>query len=150
MNADFAKHLVAVHVGNPYLVAAGMVFPADNWIGAGLLSKLLQLALHRDGIENLLPPGLRGTLNDCVLTFVVNDCEAAIKTIKAELEGVRLLSFCQIAVPDGASWKCIHPSPDTKIEWLLHPERQELFSSQLDQAIQNHLRKPAGEDGDME
>ena len=149
MNADIAKLLVAVHVGNPTMVAAGMVFPTDNWIGAGLLSKLLQLALLRDGIQILLP-GFRGPLNDCVLTFAVDDREAAIKTIKAELEGVRLLPFCQIAVSDGASWKCIHPSPDTKIEWLLHPERQELFSSQLDQAIENHLRKAAGEAGDKE
>jgi hypothetical protein len=149
MNTDISKHAIAVHVGNPTMIAAGMVFPADNWIGAGLLSKLLQLALLRDGIQILLP-GFRGPLNDCVLTFAVDDREAAIETIKAELAGVRLLSFCQIAVSDGAGWKCIHPSPGVKIEWLLHPERQELFSSQLDQAIENHLRKPEGETGDKE
>lgn len=106
------------------------------------------MALLRDGIENLLLPGYRGPLTDCVLTFAVDDREMAIKTIKAELEGVALLPFCQIGISDGDACKCIHPSPGIKMTWLLDVERQEHLSKKLDQAIEDLLRNAIGEAGD--
>ena len=145
---DLAPHVIAIHVGNPTMSAGKVIFPADNWTGSKLLCRLLQLALLRDGIEEVLPSGHRGPLNDCVLTFAVDDRETAIKTIKAELEGVALLPFCQIGISDGDGLKCIHPSPGIKMTWLLDVERQEHLSKKLDQAIEDLLRNAIGEAGD--
>jgi hypothetical protein len=144
---DLGKHAIAIHVGNPTMDAAKMMFPADNWIASRLLWRLLQLALLRDGIENLLPPGYRGPLSDCVLTFAVDDREAAIESIKTELEGVALLPFCQIGISDGDGCKCIHPSPGIKMTWLLDVERQEHLAKELDKATQYFFRAqvPAGD-----
>jgi hypothetical protein len=145
---DLATHVIAVHIGNPTMSAGKVIFPADNWTGSKLLWRLLQLALLRDGIEEVLPSDHRGPLNDCVLTFAVDDRETAIKTIKAELEGVALLPFCQIGISDGDGCKCIHPSPGIKMTWLLDVERQEHLSKKLDQAIEDLLRNAIGEAGD--
>jgi hypothetical protein len=143
-----AKHCVAVHVGCPGMNKAVVVFPADNWIGTILLFRLVELALLRDGIEKLAPLGVNGPLNDCVITILAGDREAAIKTIKAELEAAKLLSFCQIAVSDGRAARCIYPSPEVKMAWLLDIERQELYSDQFRQGIDRLLAKSQGEAGD--
>jgi len=72
----------------------------------------------------------------------------AIQTIKAELECVALLSVCQIGVRDDTSWRCVYPSAEDKMEWLMDLERQELYSSQFREDIDNFLRKARGEAGD--
>lgn len=150
MNIDTAKHAVAVHVGEPAMNVARVLYPPGNWIGSFLLIRLLQLAILRDQVELLWPIGLRGPLNDCVVTVVARDREAAIKTIKAELDSAGLLAFCQVGISDGAGCRCIHPSADVKMEWLLDTERQELFSGQFEQAIAKLLGKPEEEAGDKE
>ena len=149
MNTDTARHIVAVHVGSYVMNALAMDFPGDNQIGGMLLLRLLRLAFLRDGIGILSPPGRVGPLNDCILTFVVEDHEAAIKTIKAELKSVLLLECCQIGIGAGdGSFRCIYPSPKVNMRWLLDQERQELFTSQRNQFTEELLRKIMGETGD--
>jgi hypothetical protein len=147
MNIDTAKHIVAFHVGEPSMKEVGIVYPANNWSGSRLLWRMLQLAFLRDGIECLRPAGFSGPLNDSCHIFFVGDRESAIQTIKAELEVVKLLPFCQIGVLDGDDWRCVYPSPEVKLEWLLDSERQELYSSQVHHSLEKLLRKPEGESG---
>jgi hypothetical protein len=90
-----------------------------------------------------------GPLNDCIIAITVHDPERAIQTIKAELESVALLSVCQIGIRDNVGWRCVYPSPEVKMEWLMDLERQELYSSQFRQAADNVLRKARGEAGDQ-
>ena len=148
MNADIEKHLVAVHVGVG--AAAWVGCPAGNEIGSLLLWKVLDLALERDGVERYGPGGRIGPLNDCAIGIMVHDPEQAIQTIKAELERVALLAVCQIGVSDDAGWRCVYPSSEVKMGWLLDPERQELYSSQFRESADNFLRKAAEEAGDKE
>ena len=144
---DIAKHCVAVHVGCPGMNAASVISPANNWIGTVLLIRLVELALVRDGIKKLYPLGVNGPLNDCVITLLAVDPEAAVKTITAELDAAKLLAFCQIAVWGDTGWRCVHPSPEIRMEWLLDPERQELFRNQRSDGINKLLPKPDGEAG---
>jgi hypothetical protein len=150
MNADSAKHLVAVHVGVGGLSAAGVGYPAGNEIGSLLLFRVLEAALARDGIERYGPGGRLGPLNDCIIVITVHDPEQAIQTIKTELERVPLRPVCQIGISDDAGWRCVYPSSEVKMDWLLDPERQELYSSQFREGVDNFLRKAAGEAGDKE
>ena len=112
------------------MAAVKIIYPDGNWIGSILLLRVLELACLRDGIDLLMSVSVNGALNDCVILFGVDAREAAIETIKAELEGVALLKIYQIAVTDGDGWRCVYPSPEVKMEWLLDLERQELFSSE--------------------
>jgi hypothetical protein len=89
-----------------------------------------------------------GPLNDCVIVITVHDPEQAIQTIKAELERVALLAVCQIGISDDGDWRCVYPSSEVKMDWLLDPERQELYSSQFRESADNFLRKAAEEAGD--
>jgi hypothetical protein len=148
MNADSAKHIVAVHVGEGDMAAVKIIYPDGNWIGSIILRRVLELACLRDGIDLLMSVSGSGALNDCIILFVVDDRETTIQTIKAEMERVALSKICQIAVTDGDGWRCVYPSPEVKMEWLLDSERQELYSSQLDQAVEKLLRKPDGQGGD--
>jgi hypothetical protein len=144
---DIAEHIVSVHVGGPAMNVARALYPADNWIGSILLICLVENAILRDGVELLIGVGSFGPLNDCVVTVVARDREAAVATLKALLDRATLLPFCRIAISDGARWECIYPSADVRMEWLLDTERQELFSAQYRQAIEKLLREAKGETG---
>src|ERR1035437_4781151 len=150
MNADFAKHFVAVHVGVGGLSTAGIGCPAGNEAGSLLLFRVLESALERDGIKTCGPGGRLGPLNDCVILIPVRDPEQAVQTIKTELNRVALLAVCQIGITDDGDWRCVYPSSEVKMDWLLDPERQELYSSQFREGVDNFLRKAAGEAGDNE
>jgi len=143
------RDFVGVHVGVGGLSAAVVGCPAGNEIGSLLLWRVLESALARDGIETCGPGGRIGPLNDCVILIPVRDPEQAIQTIKTELKRVALLAICQIGIiSDAAGWRCVYPSCEVKMEWLLDSERQELYSSQFIEAADNFLRKAAGEAGD--
>ena len=93
--------------------------------------------------------GRIGPLNDCAILIPVRDPERAIQTIKTELKCAALLEVCQIGIiSDAAGWRCVYPSSEVKMEWLLDSERQELYTSQFIEGVDNFLRKAAGEAGD--
>ena len=144
------RDFVGVHVGVGGLSAAVVGCPAGNEIGSLLLWRVLESALARDGIETCGPGGRLGPLNDCVILIPARDPEQAIQTIKTELHRVALLAVCQIGINDDGDWRCVYPSSEVKMDWLLDPERQELYSNQFREGADNFLRKAAGEAGDKE
>jgi hypothetical protein len=147
MSADIAEFIIAVHIGIPGEEPAKVLRPDNNWIGSLLLLRLLDVALQRDENQTLQPPGASGFLNDCILTFSAIDREEAVKTIMAELEWLKLLPSCQIGVLDGGCLRCVHPSPEVKMEWLLDTERHEFFIKQRDEALDKLLGGENGRQG---
>jgi hypothetical protein len=154
MNID--NQIVGIHFGAPTLPVVSEIYPRDNWIGAALLRRLLELTLLRAELIGEDMESCAGPLNDCVLFFHVLEQTAAVEAIKAELIRLRMLPYCQIAIPDGANWRCVHPSHNTRMEWLLDIERHEAYAEQREQLsaerralIDSLLRKihEAGEKG---
>jgi hypothetical protein len=131
MNFELLSRAIAIHIGSADLQRLAPACPPGNRIGALLMFRVLELALLRDGLLSYEErPGVKGEFNDSVYLFLAND-RAAIETIKSELARLGLLQYSQIGVPEGTTWRCIHPSAEVKMDWLLNPERQELFWQQF-------------------
>ena len=154
MNID--DQIIGIHFGDRTLSAAAETYPRDNWIGAMLLRRLLELTLLRAELISEAMESCAGPLNDCMMFFCVRDQAAAIEAIKEELIRLRMLPHSQIAILDGASWRCIHPSGNTRMEWLMDIERYEAYAEQREQLsaekralFDSLLRKirEAGEEG---
>jgi hypothetical protein len=124
--AEDNSYNLAVHVGWPEFTALLPThFPPNNWIAGILLGRLLRLQLISAGL--LFDGGLSiGELNDYIFKVLVTDPEAAVAVVKSELEKSNLLAHSQIAARQGNGWQCIHPSPDTPVNWRLDEERFEL------------------------
>ena len=132
MNAESPDNVIGVHVGNPPLLWRREFSPAHNNVAYLLLHRTLELALLRDGLTREDCCGACGAeLNDCIFMAAVTDPVAAAETIKRELAPLSLLLHCQIGIPEGAGWRCIYPSSDVRMDWLMDTERLEHASAIL-------------------
>ena len=118
--------IIAVHFGQPCLRLAPDSFPPSNWVGALLFHRLLAAALSHAGLLDEGHSGATGELNDCVFMATVSDQDAAVHVIRGELGQAAVLSLCQIAVAEPDGWRCVYPSSEVRMEWLLDTERHEL------------------------
>jgi len=108
------------------------VYPSGNRIAALLLYRLLLLALERDGlIQSHGDTGITGDLNDAVFSAIVLDMARAVDACRAELDRVGLLEMSQIAVRADGEWRCVHPSPETPVLWLMDTDRHAALWEQL-------------------
>ena len=126
MNPEAPGNIVGVHVGNPLMASQPHLCPPGNAVAVPLFYRVMELALLRDGLTREDCRGGWGAeFNDCVFVAAVTDPIAAAETIKRELARLALLPHCQIGVPEGAGWRCICPSPDVRMNWLMDRERLE-------------------------
>jgi hypothetical protein len=127
MNAEPPEQVIGVHLGHPLTQILPDFFPAGNYAGAVLLCRVLELALLRDGLMQEGSCGiLAAELNDCIFLALVSNATAAADTIMPELKAAGLLPFCQIGILEETSWRCVHPSSEVRLNWLMDGERIEL------------------------
>ena len=140
MNLEAPEQVIGVHVGNPMLALRPEFAPLGNAVAYVLLHRMLELALLTDGLTRADCCGAAGAeLNDCIFMGQVSDPIAAAETIKRELAQVCLLKHCQIGILEGNAWRCIYPSPQLRMEWLMDTERLEHASAQYILAQSNQL-----------
>ena len=138
LNAETPSQWIGVHVGNSVMMPFFTDhLPQGNWIGASLLSRVLELALQAEGLTQSAGAVTAGDLNDCVLQIPVSDTEAAAEIIIRELKNLLLLQVSQIGVQTGSGWRCIYPSPSVRMDFLMDTERHSCASADLIQ----HLHK---------
>jgi len=123
----------AVHIGNLKMAAIPEVFPNGNVIGAMLVGRLIQSTLSQHGLmygETLAG----GTLGDCIVLvpMPLADQAAAVGIVMEALKDAALLNYSQIAILDEAGkWRCVFPSADVKMDYLMDMERQEHLLEQI-------------------
>lgn len=122
------KGFVAFHTGFPgmELLAdfAGLDQPGPGW----MLARIITLALSRAGLSDEAAT-FTGTLRDGICLVATRDPLQAVEIIKAELSAVCLLPVCQIGVYTAQRWLCVHPGPQTRLNWLLDSDRLALVTS---------------------
>ena len=128
-------HHIAVHFGNKTVGLMPEYFPAGNWIGTHLLHELLSLALSQDGLMAGDTSCATGELNDCIFRATVNDVSKSVETIKRT---VQLLPF-QVAVIEGSGPRCVYPSGDLRMAWLIDHDRHMVTSSQMIESMKGNL-----------
>jgi hypothetical protein len=140
MNLDAPDQVIGLHVGNPMLALRPEFAPKGNSVAYVLLHRMLELALLRDGLtRDGCCGGCGAELNDCIFMGAVTDPVAAAETIKLELSCLSLLPHCQIGISEGPGWRCVYPSPEVRMEWLMDTERLEHASAQYILAQSNQL-----------
>jgi hypothetical protein len=141
MNTVSPDQVIGVHIGNPLLQLRPEFAPADNSVGFVLLHRMLELALLAGELTGNDCCGASGAyLNDCIFIARVTDPTAAGETIKNELGRVGLLSHSQIGVLEGASWRCLYPSANVRLGWLMDEERLEFAAVKFSQAQDDQLK----------
>ena len=140
MNLEAPEQVIGVHVGNPMLAFRQDFAPPGNAVAYLLLHRMLELALLRDGLTREDCCGAAGAeLNDCIFMGLVTDPVAAGESIKRELATVLVLPHCQIGILAGSIWRCIYPSPEIRMGWLMDTERLEHAAAEFLRAQSNHL-----------
>jgi hypothetical protein len=149
--AEIFKHVLAVHIG---IKEFSSVLEDFDLLGGQLYVRPIEEALR--SVDVLLPgietPVLQtGRFSDSIILALVTDRDAAIPAVNKGLSALGVLELSQVAIAgESGDWICVFPddgSQDDKIGWLLHMERQELFSEQLMEKIQQLIRttgKPQG------
>jgi hypothetical protein len=135
MKIEDLDQVVGVHVGNPLLQLRPEFSPRGNVVGVLLLWRMLELALLDDGLTREDCCVYQGAdFNDCTFLAAVTDCVAAVERVKRELELVVVLLHCQIGVMESTGWRCVYPSPEIRLTWLMDAERLDLATEKFLQA----------------
>jgi hypothetical protein len=110
--------------------------PPGNAVGLLLLIRALESALVIEGLTcQHACAGIGPWLEDSVFFAPVSDAAKSVEVIKAELAAVCLLIFCQIGILEEGCWRCVYPSPEVRLEWLLDTDRLDHASTQYCQAL---------------
>lgn len=133
--------VIGVHIGaaNKLLIE---ILPPDNFIAIILIRRLLANALQNAGLLDSKVVGT-GRMDDLVILVGVTDGPAAVEIIKAELAATMLLGFAKIGIGSEGRWRCVHPSPTVRMDWLLDTERHELHDAQRIQAMFDRIQQMA-------
>jgi hypothetical protein len=139
MNREDLDQAIGVHVGNP-LMHLALEFPAGNYVGLRLLNRSLELALQANGLTGEDCCAADGVeLNDLVWIARVADALAAAEIVKRELGALYLLRLSQIGVLGRDGWRCVYPSKEVRLNWLLDGERLELTDEKFRQAQRKQI-----------
>jgi hypothetical protein len=88
-----------------------IVCPDWDFVGANILCRLIGKTLASEGCI-VGDAGGGGPLNDCLLTFDVNQPKRAAQLIMGDLEMCSILKFCEIAWWDDAELTFRHEYPE--------------------------------------
>jgi hypothetical protein len=131
MNTGSSDQMVGVYIGAPILRQLGEFAAPAGAFEFLLFYRVLELALLKEGLMCEGQSGGCGPyLTDCIFEALVTDPIRAIETIKTELAGFSLLDFSKIGVFGEAGWRCVYPSPNVRMTWLMDMERRDLALDQ--------------------